>query len=101
MASSWLMVKMLLIFVGEHRFKRSPVQVEVEHIRGGKSWRGKGADKQFVNGAVPLDADYGRRGGGAMGSDHQAHLGSGWCQKDGWTIVKSKCHPAFWMGAYM
>ena len=57
------MVKMLLIFIGEHRLKRSSMQVEVEHIRGKKSRGGKRTDKQLVDAASTLDADWRGRGG--------------------------------------
>jgi len=61
---------LLQIFVGEDRLKRASVQVEVEHIRAGKRKPGKGAHKQLVDHAIPLDADgWGRRGGG-MASHH-------------------------------
>jgi hypothetical protein len=90
-----------------HLHQREPPQTirdarrEVEHIRGGKSRRGKRADKQFVDHAIALDADCGRRGGGGMSGNHQAHFGPAWCQKDRIAIVERTCHPAFWMGAHV
>jgi hypothetical protein len=36
---------LLYVLIGEHRFKRPAMQVEVEHIRSGKRRLGKRADK--------------------------------------------------------
>ena len=77
------------------------MQVEVKHIRGSKRRGGKRADKQFVDAAVSLDANFWGRGGGRMGSDHQTYLGSGWRQGNGRTIVEGPRHPTFRMAAYM
>ena len=90
-----------------HLHQREPPQTirdarrEVEHIRGGKSRRGKCADKQFVDHAIALDADCGRRGGGGMSGNHQAHLWPDWGQRDRLAIVERTCHPAFRMGAHV
>ncbi len=35
-----------------------------------------------------------------MRGDHQAHLGSGWCQRDMLAIVERAGHPAFRMGTH-
>jgi hypothetical protein len=48
---------LLHILIGEHRFKRAAMQIQSKHIRGCKSRRRKGADKQLINGAVTLDAN--------------------------------------------
>ena len=85
---------LLQIFVGEDRLKRASVQVEVEHIRAGKRKPGKGAHKQLVDHAIPLDADGWGRGGGGMASHHQTHIGSARRQGDCWAIVKRTGHPA-------
>jgi hypothetical protein len=48
-------VRVLLpIFIGEDRFKRSPVQIEVQHIFGGESRGRKSRDKQFVDHSFAL-----------------------------------------------
>ena len=95
-------VRVLLhIFIGEHRLKRAAMQVQIKHIRAGKSRRGKRADKQLVDGAVALDANFEGRGGGAMGGDHQAHLGSGWRQRDSQAIVEFTRHSTFWVDAHL
>ena len=36
-----------------------------------------------------------------MLSYDQTHLGSGWCQRNGRTIVERSRHATFWMGAHM
>jgi hypothetical protein len=36
---------------------RAALEVQIQHIRGGKRWGGKGADKELVDDPVPLDAD--------------------------------------------
>src|SRR6266568_1436989 len=92
---------LLRVFISKHHLKRSPVQVEVEDIRVGKRRRWKGADKELVDGTVTLNADFRGRGGGDMGSHHQVHLGSGWCQGNGWAIVECARYPAFWMGTHL
>src|SRR6266487_417786 len=75
---------LLHIFISKHHFKRAAMQIQIQHIRGSKSGRGKGADKQLVDGAVPLDADFWRRGGDSMGGHHQADLEAAWRQGIGW-----------------
>src|SRR5260370_871871 len=87
--------------IGEHRFKRPSMQIQIKHIRGSESWRRKGTDKQFVDGAVTLDANFGGRGGASMGGHHQTDLGSSWRQGNGWAVVERACHPAFRMGAHL
>src|SRR5438128_2296009 len=90
---------LLPIFISENRLKRSSMQVEVEHIRGKKSRGGKRTDKQLIDGAVTLDANFGGRGGSGMGGDHQAQAGSSWRQRNMLAIVKRTGHPTFWMDA--
>jgi hypothetical protein len=92
---------LLVIFIGKHCLKRPAMQVEVKHIRSGKCQGGKCTDKQFVDRAVPLDADCWRRGGGIMCRDDHTHFWSGWGQGNGWAIVQGSHHPAFRMGAYV
>ena len=92
---------LLPIFIGQDCLKRSSMQVEVKHIRGGKRRRGKGADKQFIDHAITLDADFGRRGSDGMSGHHQTYTGSGWRQRNGWAIVKSAGHPTFRMDAHL
>jgi hypothetical protein len=48
---------LLIVFIGQHGFKRAAMEVQIQHIRGGKRWGGKGADKELVGYPVPLDAD--------------------------------------------
>ena len=94
-------IRVLLdVFIGQHRLKRAAMQVEVKHIRGSKRRGGKSAHKQFVNGAVSLNADGGRRAGDTMGRDDQTHLGSGRRQGNGWAIVECSSHATFRMGAH-
>ncbi len=92
---------LLHIFISKHHFKRAAMQIQIQHIRGSKSGRGKGADKQLVDGAVPLDADFWRRGGDSMGGHHQADLEAAWRQGNGWAIVERTRHPTFRMGAHL
>ena len=92
---------LLVVFIRQHRLKRATMQVEVKHIRGSKCRGGKRADKQFVDAAVSLDANFWGRGGGRVGSDHQTDLGSGWRQGNGRTSVEGPRHPTFRMAAYM
>lgn len=70
---------LLIVFIGQHGLKRATVQIQIQHIRGSKRWGGKRTDKELVNGAVSLDADCGRRGGGVMGSYDQTRFRSGRC----------------------
>ncbi len=94
-------IRVLLdVFIGQHRLKRAAMQVEVKHIRGSKHRGGKRAHNQFVNGAVSLNADGGRRAGDTMGRDDQTHLGSGRRQGNGWAIVACSRHATFRMGAH-
>src|SRR5436305_992420 len=37
MASSWLMVKMFLIFIGEHGFEGASMQVQIKYVGGSES----------------------------------------------------------------
>ena len=48
---------LFIVFIGQHGFKRAAMEVQIQHIRGGKRWGGKGADKELVDYPVPLDAD--------------------------------------------
>jgi hypothetical protein len=84
---------LLPIFIGQDGLKRSPVEVEVEHIRGGKRGRGKSADKQFIDHAITLDADLGRRGSDGMSSYYQTDLGSSWRQENSRAVVECARHP--------
>lgn len=86
---------LLLVFVGQHGFKRATMQVEIQHIRGRQRWGEEGADEKFLDHAVSLNADCGRRASSRMGSDHQAHLGSGRGQGNGWTIVERSGQATF------
>src|SRR4051794_38373331 len=92
---------LLVIFISQNFLKRSSMQVEIQHIRGQKSRRGKRTDKQLVDHPVTLDTHRGGRGGGAMGGHHKTHSGTGWRQGDLRAIVKSTRHPAFCMRAYL
>jgi hypothetical protein len=95
-------IRVLLdIFIGQYDLKRSAMQVEVEYIQRAKSGTGKRADKELVDHVVPLDTDYRRRGGGTMRSYNHVHLGSSWCQRDGWTIVERSRHATFRMSTHL
>jgi hypothetical protein len=36
-----------------------------------------------------------------MDSHYEAHLGSGWRQRNGWAVIEGTRHPAFRMGAHL
>src|ERR1700730_3856911 len=95
-------VRLLLdVFIGQYSLKRAAMQIQIQHIRGSKGWRGKRADKQFVDRAITLDTNCRRRGCRIMSGHYQAHLRASWRQRDGGAIVKRAGHAAFWMGAHL
>lgn len=90
---------LLLIFIGEHCFKRAAMQVQGKDIRSRKPWGGKGADKQLIDHPIAFGANSRIGGCSRMGRDDQAHFGSGWCQGHGRTIVERALHATFCMRA--
>src|SRR2546421_10908602 len=69
MVSSWIMVKMLLILIGENRLERSPVQVESHHIGRGERAHRQGRVEQLVDHLATRGADLRRGLAGRMGGD--------------------------------
>ena len=62
---------LLDVFIGQNRFKGPAMQIQIQHIFGGKSRSGKSGDEQFVNHAIALFPDGGARGCGGMTGDDQ------------------------------
>jgi len=92
---------LFIVFVYQDGLKRAAMQVEIQHIRGCKRGKRKSADKEFVDGPVPLDANGRSRFRSRVGGDDQAHGGSSSGQRDGWTIIKRTRHAAFRVGAHV
>jgi hypothetical protein len=66
---------LLIVFVCQRGLKRAAIQVEIQHIRGRKRGKRKSADKEFVDGPIPLDANGRGRFRSRVGGDDQAHGG--------------------------
>ena len=92
---------LLNVFIGQHRLKRSTMQVQIEHIRGRKRQGGKVTSKQLVDHPVALRTNSGGRACSRMSSDDQTYLGSSRRQGNRRAIVERSCHAALWMSIHV
>src|SRR6266567_8818685 len=92
------MVKMLHIFIRQHGFKRPALQIQVQHILGGKSGSGQPGDKQFVDEAITLLPDLVGRGCAGMTGYNQSHARSSSREGDVRAIVQGPQGSTFRMG---
>src|SRR5258708_28430089 len=91
---------LLDIFISEHGFKRTAMQIQVQHISGGKSRSSEGGHEQLVNNSITLRADPVCSASRGMGSHDQPHMGSRRSAQEHFgTIIQISHHPALCMGA--
>ncbi len=90
---------LLDVFIGQNRLKGPAMQIQIQHIFGGKSRSGKSGDKQFVDHAITLFPDGGARGCGGMTSDDQSDSRSSCREGDVRAIIKGTGGSTFRMGA--
>ncbi len=77
------------------------MQIQVQHIFGGKSGSGQPGDEQFVDHATALLPDGWGSGGGGMTGDNQPHTRSTSGQGHVWTIVKGAGGSTFRVGTHL
>src|SRR6058998_3773483 len=75
------------------------MQIQVQHVFGGKSGGGKPGDEEFVDHAIALLSDGWGSGCGGMAGDNQPHERPSCGQRDGRAIVKSTGDSTFRMSA--
>jgi hypothetical protein len=89
---------LLHIFIGEHGFKRPAMQIQVQHIFGGKSGSGQPGDEQLEDDAITLLPDLLGRGCGGMAGNNQSNSRSACREGNVWAIVKGTQGSTFRMG---
>ncbi len=77
------------------------MQIQVQHVFGGKSWSGKPGDEQFVDHATVLLPDGWGSGCGGMTGDNQPHMRPTSGQRNVWAIVKGAEGSTFWVGTHL
>ena len=92
---------LLDVFIGENGFKGPAMQIQVQHIFGGKSGSGQPGDEQFVDHAIALLPNGWGSGCGGMSGDNQPHTRSTSGQGHVWTIVKGAGGSTFWVGTHL
>jgi hypothetical protein len=88
---------LFLIFLGEHSFKGTSMQVEMKHIRGRKGLWWHGAQEDLANQSVFGDANSGRSGSDRVGGNDHTHTRSGWGKWNIHEIEKSTRGSTLWM----
>ena len=77
------------------------MQIQVQHIFGGKSGSGKPGDEQFVDHAPAFFPDRWGSGCGGMTGDYQPHTRPTSGQGHVWTIVKRADGSTFWVATHL
>jgi len=78
----------LLIFVGKRRFKGAAMQVQFDHVTGGKRLLRQVGEEEFVNNACTRDANGALLLGGGMGGHHHAAEDAERSDRHVWAIVE-------------
>jgi len=95
-------VRILLeVFICQNGFKGPAMQIQVQHIFGGKSRSGKLGDEQFIDHAPACFSDGWGSGCGGMTGDNQPHTRSTSGEGHLWAIVKGADGSTFWVGRHL
>jgi nitrogen fixation protein len=86
---------LLIIFIREQRLERPTVQIQFDHIAGGKCLLREVGKEQFVDDACPRDSNGTFLLGGRMGSHDHAAQHARWPHWDLGTIVETSYHLTF------
>src|SRR2546425_6058453 len=77
------------------------MQIQIQHVFGGKCGGGKPSDEQFVNHATALLPNGGSRGCGWVTGDNQPNAWSTCDEGHFRAIVKGAEGSTFWMGTHL
>src|SRR2546428_8340256 len=96
MASSWLMVKMLLILIGKLRLEGSTVQVQFDDTGGGECLLRQVGKEEFVDHACTGQAHRALLLASLMGGHHHAAGHPLRPHQHLWAIIEAASDLAFW-----
>lgn len=88
---------LLQVFIGQSIFKRTAMQVESYHISSSETVLGQIRQEQFVDDAIPFDADPAFRFSSRMGRDDDADSLARFAQTLVRTVVERAADPTFRM----
>src|SRR5260221_441610 len=90
--SVWIL---LSIFISQNGFKRSAMQIEIEHISGGERRERQSSEELLIDGSLFYLADRWTRGTGWVCGQQHAYYRSRWRKLDLCTIIEGATGPRF------